>query len=950
MKKLKGMSGLATVVLTAGLVTTVQAEDVATNTVKPAKQTAKSKVSKVAKVSQTDLTKSEEALKDSEEKVAEQEAALAEATAAEKEVEKKLGALTEEVSELEDLVGQATPETIADTEVAIANTEEKQAEANQVVTAGQEDLKAAETVLTDQETVVNDANTSLEKAEKDLLVAEELVRESEANLSDSHKVALETRLEDSKQTLAETKATVDANTKALAEAEKSDVERAEELAKLDAQLKEAEEAFQAKQENLEQAQADTVAKQAQFDDLQRDVARLKATIAHLEETLKIDKTAAIKELEKALDNVTLAQTELRLAEQALALAEQSEKQRQEAIKQARARLQAEQDKYARAQSELERITREYQAAKPNPSVTSVPYYAQTDPHLIRHVIGRGTFGATGCVPTALAMIFSELLGRTVAPLEVGHWLYHNTDDFNKAFDGTSGVGVLKATKAYGLEPTVLPSHDALVQALQEGHLVTAAVQNNKFSPWGPQYSHQIVLKGYSNGNTYVYDPYTRANIGWYPVINLWREQSRDAIDTNGLGIPFVKITSPRVAQLASAKKSAESTLNNQAYLRDSVRAQLSGLERQTNAVAETTPRVSAARTRLTTANSKANQARVKVADAEKAQKAGQNQLMAYRNQLTAKEADVVRVREALDKAKTAQSDAQAMYDMAGNGLVTLSNRRSAVAAQPVVAPVVKANLVKLARELDKAEKAYQDALLALEKFKASKEEKLALLEEARADVMIKAKRKEEAKEILRKALIAYTEAKASRDQKAGQLEQAKSMVEQKATELLNLRSRLSNLQEAPAKLETVKANLSQAQADLAVKKDLVLKELEILKSLQSQHVAVAEQHANVLTAYKDYLEAERYSQWLENLAKVQKEADQTKLLAVTSHTMPAKSDCRMMSTVAKAGNVSAMSTQSNLTRVDKQLPKTGDGSSLLSLAMASVSLALGFAFQRQSKK
>lgn len=53
---------------------------------------------------------------------------------------------------------------------------------------------------------------------------------------------------------------------------------------------------------------------------------------------------------------------------------------------------------------------------------------------------------------------------------------------------------------------------------------------------------KIVLKGYSNGNTYVYDPYNAANNGWYPIEWLWREQSTQSGDINGLGNSFVKVT------------------------------------------------------------------------------------------------------------------------------------------------------------------------------------------------------------------------------------------------------------------------------------------------------------------------------------------------------------------------------------------------------------------------
>ncbi|NYS33677.1 hypothetical protein HZZ02_07900 [Streptococcus danieliae] len=63
------------------------------------------------------------------------------------------------------------------------------------------------------------------------------------------------------------------------------------------------------------------------------------------------------------------------------------------------------------------------------------------------------------------------------------------------------------------------------------------------------------MKGYSNGKTYIYDPYNRANIGWYPVASLWAEQSQDR-DDRALGAPFFKITTQKMADLEAQKVQA----------------------------------------------------------------------------------------------------------------------------------------------------------------------------------------------------------------------------------------------------------------------------------------------------------------------------------------------------------------------------------------------------------
>ena len=173
---------------------------------------------------------------------------------------------------------------------------------------------------------------------------------------------------------------------------------------------------------------------------------------------------------------------------------------------------------------------------------SNPYYNQRDGRWANTHYGYYTMASTGCVPTSLAMVFSALTNTEVLPTTVASYLYNNTVEFNRGTEGTTGNGILVASRQWGLTPTVLNSSSALSSALQEGHYVVAAVQQDKFSPWGYGTSHEIVLKGYSNGNTYVSDPYNSANNGWYPIASLWNEQSTQSVDTRGLGNPFVKIT------------------------------------------------------------------------------------------------------------------------------------------------------------------------------------------------------------------------------------------------------------------------------------------------------------------------------------------------------------------------------------------------------------------------
>lgn len=173
---------------------------------------------------------------------------------------------------------------------------------------------------------------------------------------------------------------------------------------------------------------------------------------------------------------------------------------------------------------------------------NTPYYNQRDGRWANITFGGYRMASTACAPTSVAMLVSSLTGTEILPTTVCAYLYNNTVEFNRGNAGTTGRGVVIAAQHWGMTATVLHSSSQLSAALKEGHHVLAAIQQDKFSPWGFGTSHEIVLKGYSDGNTYVYDPYNAANNGWYPIEWLWREQSTQSGDINGLGNSFVKVT------------------------------------------------------------------------------------------------------------------------------------------------------------------------------------------------------------------------------------------------------------------------------------------------------------------------------------------------------------------------------------------------------------------------
>ena len=173
--------------------------------------------------------------------------------------------------------------------------------------------------------------------------------------------------------------------------------------------------------------------------------------------------------------------------------------------------------------------------KVNPQTT---YYSQRDPRWAGKWYGVSNVDQSGCVPTSLAMTFTDILGRTILPTTVADYLYNNTDSFNKGEAGTDSDGIVAATRNWGLKSQLINGAGSIAEALMAGKHVLAAVGNSQFT--SDPYTHELVLHGYDNGRTYVRDPYNSGNNGWYSINYLHSIKSKDPMD-NKLGAPFFSI-------------------------------------------------------------------------------------------------------------------------------------------------------------------------------------------------------------------------------------------------------------------------------------------------------------------------------------------------------------------------------------------------------------------------
>ena len=172
------------------------------------------------------------------------------------------------------------------------------------------------------------------------------------------------------------------------------------------------------------------------------------------------------------------------------------------------------------------------------AVYNTPYYSQRDGRWGGRKYGPYSMDATGCVPTTLAMVISGITGTEVLPTTVADYLYNNTNEFNKDGFGTSSRGIVRAAQHWDLTTETLFTASAVKEALSQGHHVLGAVGTSIFAHY--PVTHELVLKGYDNGKTYVRDPYNAANNGWYPVDYLFGVKSVDPTD-NTEGSPFIAI-------------------------------------------------------------------------------------------------------------------------------------------------------------------------------------------------------------------------------------------------------------------------------------------------------------------------------------------------------------------------------------------------------------------------
>lgn len=402
-------------------------------------------------------------------------------------------------------------------------------------------------------------------------------------------------------------------------------------------LTKAQEAVKASQSAVTNAQAELEAvqesesKAKEAVEHQREIVAKASQVVTEKEATVTSATQAVDQAKAALTtsnqaaDVSVAEEKMLEAQKAVTKAETQVSKAKEVdakhesdVRHAKEELDLKSRELSEKQTTLEKVMVAIEAERLTKPVENGTYFNQRD-NKWQKAYGGKTFAATGCVPVSLAMAFSELLGRQITPLEVADYLYQIGEFNNDRFDGTSSVGAMRAAEHFGLVPTVLKSLDQVQTALQDGHYVISSVQHHeKFAPlyWGWSTSHDMALRGYQNGDTYVYDPYNRNNIGYHNLADLWNHQSHNPEDVDGVGVPFISLMTKQMAQLMAQKVTADQAveLANQALTE--VQASVTDLEQVVSQTPQAKDHLAEAKTNLVTAKDMLDKAKQRAKLAE----------------------------------------------------------------------------------------------------------------------------------------------------------------------------------------------------------------------------------------------------------------------------------------------------------------------------------------------
>ena len=303
-----------------------------------------------------------------------------------------------------------------------------------------------------------------------------------------------------------------------------------------------------------------------------------------------------------------------------------------------------------------------------------------------------------------------------------------------------------------------------------------------------------------------------------------------------------------------------------------------------------------------------------------------------------------------DRAQADKSKAETSVKEVTAYLTGVTAQRDAIKAIELKTPAAQTQLDQAQATLKADEAENRVAQEALAQLSADVKAKQAALAQAKAELTRKQSELAALKNNLSAEQFKLTN-------KRDELAQAQALVSQCNNELVQAKARLTAAQEkvrqlkdAPARLAQAKQNLLTAKQNLAEKKSLLEKEeakLQVLKATQTEIVA---QHTKLVKTYQAQLEAERLAKLAAQKAAIEQAGGQAISVVDETGKITSYVDGKKQAVTPTLTPTNHKRVTVNYNTVSaKQLPTTGETTSLLGLLGGVILLALSFVSRKRVK-
>ncbi|WP_247937089.1 SEC10/PgrA surface exclusion domain-containing protein [Streptococcus anginosus] len=307
-------------------------------------------------------------------------------------------------------------------------------------------------------------------------------------------------------------------------------------------------------------------------------------------------------------------------------------------------------------------------------------------------------------------------------------------------------------------------------------------------------------------------------------------------------------------------------------------------------------------------------------------------------------------KKADEQAKVNQAQAETDYQKAKGKLALVTAKRDSLKAETPLTPAAEAALTKAQAilKVDEAEnKAAQEAVAQLN---ADVKAKQAALSQAKAELALQ----QSELNTLKNSLSAEQNKLAT---KKADLTKAQALVSQRENELVQTKDRLtaakakvSQLKAAPARLAQAKQNLMTAKQKLAEKKSLLEKEQAKLQVLKVTKAEVVSQHNSLVKTYQEQLEAERLEKLAAQKAAIEQSGGQVIPVVDETGKITSYVNGNKQSVTPTLTSTNHKQVKVNYNTVSaKQLPSTGEVTSLLGMFGGAILSVLSFAGHKRKE-